>query len=141
MTGQRSSRGALLGGVAIAAVAVAAIWIAQGTENLCPAIYPSPPSCSVDARTTPAVVGTVLVFALLALTLVLAWRSTPRRVSTGLLAAAGAIAPWWVFGSAGFIVDGTAMVLLLCSVSCVGIAVAATRRIRPEDSTSTPVTP
>jgi len=136
-----TSRGPLLGAVAITAISVAAIWIAQGTENLCPAIYPAPASCSVDARTTPALVGTVLVIGLLAVTLVLAWRPGAARVAVGVLAAVGAVVPWWVFTSAGFIVDGTAMALLLCSAASVVIGVTSARRIRPGASTSTPVTP
>jgi len=141
MTRPRSSKAGLLGAAAIAVIALAAIWVAQGTENLCPAIYPAPASCSVDARATPAVVGVTLVLALLAVNAVLAWVSAPGRLSIGLLAAVGAIAPLWVFGSAGFIVDGTTLVLLLCSAACIVIAVATTRRIGSEASTSTPVTP
>jgi hypothetical protein len=86
-------------------------------------------------------VSSVLVIGLLVLTFALAWRDSLAKFALAALGIVGAVSPFWVFTSAGFIVDGTAAFIALCGVACVVIAVVAVRRIGAEPSTSTPVTP
>ncbi|MDP4332811.1 hypothetical protein Q7F20_05465 [Curtobacterium sp. A7_M15] len=113
--------------------ALAATWLSEGAVAACPAVYPAPASCSVDARTAVAAVGTWTISGLFALVVAVVALRPPRIVRTSasaLFVAASAVVPVWTLLSTGFAADTRVLLvaLLVLVVLALGPALVAAPR-------------
>lgn len=107
----------------------------MGAEQVCPAIYPAPESCGAGARTTPAAVGTGVITAILALSIVVAaLRNTRviRVMMVTLLGATSTVTPIWTLFAGGFAADERVLTIALLILLIIAMTLAATRAPRKE---------
>ncbi|SEF10867.1 hypothetical protein SAMN04489740_4042 [Arthrobacter alpinus] len=97
--------------VGAAVVSGASLWLTwsyQPVPAMCPAIYPAPVNCSLDAPFSPAGWGTVVIVSLFSALLAASAVNRSERkeiVLRWLMAALGVTAivvPLWTLGSSGF---------------------------------------
>jgi hypothetical protein len=92
----------------VAAASILLTWAAQGLPPICPAVFPAPPSCAVDARLGPAVSSIVFLVLLLASMVITGAIISPARRERALrifllaVVIAAVVAPLWTFGASGF---------------------------------------
>ncbi|MEV7933712.1 hypothetical protein [Curtobacterium sp. NPDC089185] len=125
----------VLRSTAIALCGLAATWLGMGAEQVCPAIYPAPESCGAGARTTPAAVGTGVITAILALSIVVAaLRNTRviRVMMVTLLGATSTVTPIWTLFAGGFAADERVLTIALLILLIIAMTLAATRAPRKE---------
>lgn len=92
----------------VAAGSILLTWAVQTLPSICPAVFPAPPSCAIDARLVPAVVGIVFLLLLLASMVIAGILVRPGRRDVALRAflvavvIAAVVAPLWTLGASGF---------------------------------------
>ena len=92
----------------IGAVSILLIWLAQSLPTICPAIYPSPPSCAPDARLGSALLGTAFLVAMFVALTVTGAVLQPKRRDKALrvllivFVVAAVVAPLWTLTGSGF---------------------------------------
>jgi len=92
----------------IGAVSILLIWLAQSLPTICPAIYPSSPSCVPDARLGSALLGTALLVAMFVALTVTGAVLQPKRRAKALrvllivFVVAAVVAPLWTLTRSGF---------------------------------------
>jgi len=124
--------------LAIAAFGLAATWLATGAAQICPAIYPAPESCGAGARIAPATVGTFVILAFLALTIVLVGLKNERAmnvVAVTLFGLSCSVVPLWTLFASGFAADERVLIIASLVLLVVAMTVAtglALRRGRKE---------
>ncbi|MPV38208.1 hypothetical protein [Georgenia subflava] len=95
--------------VIIAVATVVLLWLMQGMETVCQAIYPAPASCAADARRVPGLVSGAATIALAGATFVTnAVAASPRartvaQVLLGGLVVVAILGLGWTLGASGFV--------------------------------------
>lgn len=104
----RSSWHWSLPAVVVTAGSILLTWAIQGLPSICPAVFPAPASCDVDARLGPAVSSIVFLVLLLASMLITGAMTSPARRERALrifllaVVIAAIVAPLWTLGTSGF---------------------------------------